>query len=232
MRSNRQLAIVLLAISTVVASVGCNDTEVIPEANGRLTIRVAMEPPAGARAGASPTFTWGRSVVSAVTLSPQGVTHSEIVGLSGINPVYSDTPPSADMIATTDSDVRTVIVPAGVYKLDELIFDKFILSVENDDPLLPPAGGGRCDENGNVVLSLSIPVSDEIGGDRAIRPSGVVTVTVPEGGEGALTIVLQGDALSSLLDSHAVCSGGAYSTVPPAPPLITPSDIAPLVSFR
>lgn len=226
MKSNRHLMVFLFAIVALAATTACNDTKTLSPANGQLTVRVVMQPAAGVRPDPLPPFTWGEAVVSAVVFRPVDEQSDRVYGREGINCLESTR--DADIVVTTGSDLRTVTLPAGVYALDRLAVNNFVVNVDPEDPLVE-LGEGRCGGvTGRDVTSMSLSVSTVSGGTRSFSPDTAAMVTVPEGGTGVFTILLDGEALTGFLSDHGSCATGSFVAVGS----ILPDDIKPFFSFE
>lgn len=228
----RRTASLLVVMLPLVAAIGCTGGETLPPGNGRLTVRLLVSPAVGPRSGGLPPFAWSRGDLSSVTLAPANPDAASALGSHPIETLSKFV--TLDLGAAVPTNVQSVTLRGGIYKVTGFTFTGFEMNTAAEDPLVG-VNSGTCTDNVGAIVSYNLDVGAS-DGTKVIQPPAGTAVEVPAGGQANLTLVMNGAALTQLLESKGTCVAqqevnGVTPFLYSAGPLVA-SELTPLFSFQ
>lgn len=247
MRSNWRIAGTALTLLPLLIASGCTGDAVIQPGNGRLELQIVVDPAVGPRGGSADPFKYATIDLAAVTFNAIDPLAQKVLGPYPLQILQQ--PTIAGMTSSQSQTLGTINMSAGTYVMDKVFMNGFDVnaslycsvttftecrldadcpSTETCSAVMPPLpiADGRCYQ-GNLESGHFL-----VAGSSSQK--GVVPTTQPQfriqpGKVTLLRVVMDGAALTTLLESHATCS--TTSNVATLTQ-IAASELSPMVSVE
>ena len=210
----------LLVLVPLLLTQGCPNSEVVGHLIGSLGVVASMSP-AGTDRYETATLTLGQ-----VTLAPTDPDAAASLGTTELGVLFD---PVTLQLGINQTAVGAAEVTAGQYTIESLI----LLSFRFEDTTVPLPPPTTCTDLFSVLTRTFNPAIEFTDIDPPVE------VTVPQDGQGIVTITIDSPGLIAFLESRFECRPFTNCVNPPAPPPCingfarpTSADLAPYITVE